>query len=134
MKTNLLVVWVSLLAFVMDGGTGLLLIVAPGVALGMMGIDAGDAPLAYLRFIGAFVFAIGTLYGMAWRSFVAERFVEWSVLWVATAWARLCVGSTTLVLILSGSLDSAWSSVPVADLGLGVFQLWYLLRSKYCNG
>lgn len=134
MKHSSLAAWLCLLAFLMDGGTGLFLIFAPDFTLGMMGLDSAGVPLAYLRFIGAFVFAIGSLYGIAWRSLLAERFIEWSVLWIATAWMRLCVGSTVLVMILSGTLPSAWSSVPVADLGLGIFQFWYLLRAKHRNG
>lgn len=129
-----LAIWVSVLALVMDGATGALLILAPGVALQLMGLDPAQAPPAYLRFIGAFVFAVGILYGVAWRAFIAERYVEWSVVWIATAWIRLCVGCTVFGLVLSGSLAVGWSSVPAADLGLGTFQFWYLLRAKYVNG
>ncbi len=134
MKTNRLIEWVCLLACLMDGGTGLILITAPAFTLGLMGLDPLAEPLAYLQFIGAFVFAIGTLYGLGWRYLKKGRVLEWSVVWVVTAWARLCVGTTVLGLIISGSLNVAWISVPFADLGLGIFQFFYLARMKRSNG
>lgn len=108
----------------------MMLIALPAFTLTMMGLDPAGEPLAYLRFIGAFVFAIGTLYGLGWRYLKSGRVVEWGVVWIATAWARLCVGTTVLGLIVSGGLSVAWISVPIADLGLGLFQFWYLARIK----
>ncbi len=134
MKVRSFATWVSLLACVMDGGTGLFLVFAPAFTLGLMGLDSMGAPLPYLQFIGAFVFAIGTLYGVAWYYLKRGSWVEWRMVWLATAWARLCVGSTVLGLILTGRLEVAWISVPVADLGLGLFQFWYLARTKRVDG
>lgn len=134
MKTNRLIEWVCLLACLMDAGTGILLIAAPAFTLRLMGLDSASEPIVYLRFIGAFVFAIGSLYGLGWRYLKSGRMIEWSVVWVATGWARLCVGTTVLGLIASGGLNVAWISVPVADLGLGVFQFWYLQKMKRNNG
>ena len=134
MKVGPLASWICGLAFLMDAGTGLSLIIAPAFTLGLMGLDPVVAPLAYLRFIGAFVFAVGCLYGLAWRYLKEERWAEWSVLWVATGWVRLCVGTTVLVLLLTKQLDTAWSSVPLADLGLAIFQFSYLARARRNNG
>lgn len=130
MKTNRSIEWICVLACLMDAGTGMMLIALPAFTLTMMGLDPAGEPLAYLRFIGAFVFAIGTLYGLGWRYLKSGRVVEWGVVWIATAWARLCVGTTVLGLIVSGGLSVAWISVPIADLGLGLFQFWYLARIK----
>lgn len=130
MKAKGIVGWVCQLAFLMDAGTGVLLVAAPAFCIGLMGLDAEVEPEAYMRFIGAFVFSIGCLYGLAWRYLKADRVLEWRALWLATGWARLCVGTTVLGLILAGQLSVAWASVPVADLGLGVFQLVHWVRTK----
>src|SRR5690606_4992974 len=59
--------WLCLLAGGMDGASGLLLIFAPALALRLMGVPAiGGEALIFIRFIGAFVFGVGMLYGVAW--------------------------------------------------------------------
>lgn len=112
----------------MDTSTGVLLLLVPSLSLTLMNLGETTAPIAYLRFIGAFVFAVGTLYFAAWRLADLGRLVEWRILWLATAWARLCVGTTVSILIASGALEVGWVSVPVADLGLGVYQMVTGLR------
>lgn len=106
----------------MDAGTGLLLIAAPQLTVLLMGLDSEATPVAHMRFIGAFVFAIGSLYFVALRYAGAGRVSEWRALWIATAWARLCVGSVVAWLIARGDLEVAWISVPLSDLTLGALQ------------
>ncbi|MBC2607122.1 hypothetical protein [Pelagicoccus albus] len=122
--------WVCIIAVLMDGGTGVLLVTAPAFTIRLMGMNPDLEPLAYMQFIGAFVFAVGSLYGFALKNLMCGRVSEWRALWFATAWARLCVGSTVAGLILTDRLDPSWISVPVVDLGLAVFQFWLLAKSR----
>lgn len=118
-----IVFWLCLGAFAMDSGTGVSLLFAPLFTLNLMGVDTAGVPEVYIRYIGAFVFAVGTLYGWALSSLRKGRLIEWRTLWLATAWARVCVGVSVATLILSGSLEAAWWSVPGADLGLALCQV-----------
>lgn len=119
-------VWLSLLAGAMDTATGVFLIAAPALTLNLMGLSGETAPTAYLQFIGAFVFAIGSLYLWGFCLLARKRLLEWRVIWIATAWARFCVGITVGFLILIGRLPVMWISVPLADLGLAMVQVLYL--------
>lgn len=126
LKAGKFAIWICLLAGAMDASTGALLVAVPRVALSLMGLEPQGEPLAYLQFIGAFVFAVGSLYLWGWYLLGRNRVREWRALWIATAWARTCVGVTVLGLMLSGRLAMAWASVPVADLGLAAIQYCYL--------
>lgn len=119
-----------LLAGAMDGATGACLLLAPNLALRLMGVASPPEQLAYLRFIGAFVFAVGGLYLVGWRLARAGRSPEWQTLWLATAWLRLCAGSCVAVLIFAGALSWQWVSVPLSDLGLAAYQFGSGLKAR----
>lgn len=113
---------VALAAGLMDSLTGLALIGFPHATAHLMGVTATPETAPYLRFLGAFVFAIGSLYIVGERYALAKRFTEWALLWRTTAWVRLCVGTTVLGMIITGALEIAWLAVPLADLSLAVYQ------------
>lgn len=113
---------ICLCAGAMDTATGLGLLLVPHLTLTLMGLAAHEGLAAYLRFIGAFVFGVGGLYLAAWQCCRLGRPIEWRVLWLATAWLRLCVGITVTILIATASLDWLWISVPISDLGLAAYQ------------
>lgn len=133
-RVSRFVKWYCALAGLMDAGTGLLLLVVPAFTLKLMGVESEGEPTPYIRFIGAFVFSVGCLYLAAW--YVIDKLLlrEWNILWLVTAWIRLCVGLTVSVLLFTQQLDLEWISVPIADLGLAIFQLLYFLKLRKANG
>ena len=113
-----------------DSLTGVGLLLMPEITLRVMGVDHSLYQLELIRFIGAFVFAVGSLY--LWSLFL-ERSVLW-ILWWATAWVRVCVSVVTGGMILRGVLGFEWVAVPLTDLSLAVFQVWWLCRYKEREG
>lgn len=117
-----------LLAGLMDAGSGLLLMLSPGAALGLMRVPAvvSEAEV-FVRFIGAFVFSVGCLYLFAFRSFSLTRsrsHVQF-VLW-ATAWVRAVICLFTTLAILQGALSVEWITVPLTDGTLACVQVWII--------
>ena len=115
-----------------DTATGLGLVLRPDPTLTAMGLDASAYSHALIRFIGAFVFANGSLY--LWGAAIARLRVSPEPLrpvWFATAWVRLCVASVTAYLIIEGSLESAWVSVPITDATLAVIQILWLSSPRF---
>ena len=133
MKRKIEMKWLALLSGawgLTDTATGLGLLLFPELTLRAMGVgDQGDA-WAFVRFIGAFVFATGSLYlGALWYGRMRGQPEALRYAWMATGWTRLCVATATTVLIASGELERAWWPVPVADGMIGAFQA-YALGSK----
>ncbi|WP_269525528.1 hypothetical protein [Coraliomargarita parva] len=116
-------------AGLMDGLTGCLLLAAPAFALRLMGVPPIDPEaLVFIRYIGAFVFSIGTLYFYA--ALRVQRRRDWKafrMIFGVTAWVRAVICFFTLNAILSGGLDVAWWSVPVSDGSLALLQAWLVL-------
>ena len=116
---------------ILDSLTGLGLTLAPVLTLQAMSLDVSLYPLSLIRFIGAFVFANGSLY--LWAAFFArtKRSLEpIRIIWLASAWIRLCVAVVTGALLINGSLEGAWASVPATDASIALLQLAWL-KSKY---
>jgi len=114
-----------------DSATGLALIFAPIATLGMMGVDTGAYQPALLRFIGAFVFANGSLY--FWGIRFANRRSSQEPLryaWMVTAWVRLCVAIVTGSMVGNGALGVEWISVPITDAVVGLFQIWWIVKDR----
>lgn len=122
MKVSPWIPFVGLAAGLLDASTGLILITLPVFTARLMGIGLEAVPVPSLRFLGAFVLAVGTLYLWGFRQFRHTEWTDWLSLWRATAWIRLCVGGVVLGQILLGELEQAWISVPLSDLGLALFQ------------
>ncbi len=125
LKQRVLLVF-CLTAGLMDGFSGCLLMFVPELALKLMQV-APVAPEAtvFIRFVGAFVFGVGSLY--LFSLLPVLRTGRWSAVrfvLLATAWLRGVIFVFTSVSILSGALAWAWLTVPLTDGVLAVFQLW----------
>jgi hypothetical protein len=120
---------IALSAGAMDSTTGLLLFFSPLFTLDLMGIEIAVDSLVYMRFIGAFVFAVGSLY--LWAVLALRVFGIWGAVcsvFYATAWVRMVICLCLSVLILSKALAPGWAIVAVADGGLAGIQLFWILR------
>jgi hypothetical protein len=119
----------ALVAGAMDFATGLGLVCVPTWLLPLMrvAVPQGDG-LVFLRWVGAFVGAVGASYLWAWLRGGAGRLrtvLEVTILF------RLAAGGFSAVAIARGWLPLAWVSVPVTDLTLVVVQGWLLRRGGW---
>lgn len=114
-----------------DALTGLLLMLAPAFTLRLMLIPEAVAEPVYIRFIGAFVFAIGSSYFLPYLQMDpgkrADRFVA---MLEFTMFVRICIAAFSLTAILSGHLGTAWISVSATDTVLATTQAILLRRVK----
>ena len=127
-----MVLMITCLAGLSDTATGLGLIILPAQTLTLMGVSAGDYPVATIRFIGAFVMGTGSLY--LWGMFLFSRNRKWMLLeltWLATGWLRMCVAAVTCFLILSRELSVEWASVPLVDGMLAFLQFGWIWLNKF---
>ena len=128
MMTSLSASWIRLYAGLvgaMDFATGLALLMAPALTLGLMGanVPGGDA-LALVRLVGVFVGAVGSSYLVALRGTSATlRAVLGFTLLV-----RASVGTFTGVAVAIGMFDRGWLVVSATDLGCAAVQAWLLWR------
>ncbi len=115
---------VARVAGAMDLATGLGLMFAPGWTLGWMGVATpGAEALVFLRWIGAFVGAVGACYLVA-----AARSGE-SALREAlrfTLLLRLAAGGYCAAAVIGGALTLPWIVVAVTDLSLAGLQAFWL--------
>jgi hypothetical protein len=104
-----------------DTCTGLLLLFAPAVTLRLMRLHVSSGSLPFLSFIGAFVLSVGIacLYGavLATRISFTEKL---EVVWLLTGITRAMVALFITADVLTGTLESAWTTVAIAD---GAFTL-----------
>lgn len=131
LKTRSLLLF-CLLAGAMDTLSGLLLMTVPGWTLKLMHVPAvvPDA-LVFIRFIGAFVFAVGSLYWLGLCSVVVlSRWQGLRGILLVTAWLRTIIFIFTSLALLTGALPLAWLSVPLTDGGLAFFQFWVVLKGR----
>jgi len=121
--------WLALGAGGLDFCTGLGLVLAPALALKIMGAALiGAEALVYLRWIGAFVAAVGCSYlWPLWRSDVALLRAALEL----TIWSRLAAGGYSAWAVATGALSTIWISVPVTDFALAVAQWWLLRRGVF---
>jgi len=125
MKHESLARLLALAAGAADFVSGLGLVFAPVLTLTLMRIPVpGSEALAYVRFVGAFVAAVGASY--LWALHVPELRLR-PVLGF-TILFRAFVGSFALVASLTGLLPTAWLLITAADYGLAAAQLWLLSR------
>lgn len=127
-KIQFLRFW-SLAVGAMDAITGLLLIVAPGLVLGVLGIakPSPDA-LVFLSWMGVFICGVGLSYGLA-----LGRRSRGETVWVFTALIRAMVAVFLTVKIMQGSLAPAWAVVGVSDALVAVVQIT-ILRAGWWKG
>jgi len=131
MRTTKLPVWATHYALavgLMDLATGLALFTAPGWTLARMGAVVPDAPaLAYVRFCGTFVAAVGATYLLALRR-GGDSSLRAAL--TGTLVLRLAAGTGAAVSVGAGWLDAAWALVAVTDLGCAAAQAWLLRRRE----
>jgi hypothetical protein len=120
----------SLCAGGMDASTGLLLMTVPAWTLGLMRVALPEPEaLVYIRFIGSFVFGVGSLYLFALCPYVRRGRTETlNLVFGVTAWLRGVVFVFTSCAIVSGALSTSWLSVPLADGCFALFQFWIVVN------
>ncbi|MCU0792793.1 MAG: hypothetical protein MUE42_08095, partial [Opitutaceae bacterium] len=113
MKTTRLATLLAGVAGAMDAATGLGLVLLPGFTLRMMGVAAptGDA-LVFLRWVGAFVGAVGASYLIALIRGGTMRLRE---VFVFTLVFRVAAGGYAAWAVASGALDWRWITVALTD-------------------
>ncbi len=111
----------------MDFCTGVALVAAPALTLGLMGAQAPAVEsLGLVRLVGVFVGAVGAGYLMAAGGPLAGlRAVLGSTLLV-----RAGVGTFTGFAVASGWFDRGWLVVAATDLGCAAVQAWMLARKE----
>ena len=116
----------ALVAGLLDFGTGLGLVFFPTEILPLMRVQIPtEDALVYLRFVGAFVAAVGASYLWAIVRCGVERLrniLEFTILF------RLAAGTFSAVAIARGWLSPAWASVPATDFALIGIQLWLIAK------
>jgi hypothetical protein len=128
MKRNGLLKWWSAGVGAMDALTGLGLMFVPVWVLACLRIEAPSAEaIVFLRWIGAFVCAVGLSYGLA--LFGRKGWGEAS--WIMTSLARLMVALFLTVQMLRGELEPAWSVVALSDAAVAFVQLTVLWRGGW---
>lgn len=109
----------------MDTLAGLGLMLIPTIVLPLMWVTVpGAEALIFLRFVGAFVAAVGCTYLWA----LAAPAGRLRVVLGATIFFRLAAGGYSLSAIALGHLSPWWLSVPVTDFGLVLAQTLLLRR------
>lgn len=106
-----------------DTLTGALLIIAPGVTLGLMHLHAPADALPYISYLGSFVLAVGLacVYGaivMLRRGSPCKL----ETVWLLTAITRASVASVVVAQVLAHTLEAGWLTVAVFDSACVVFQ------------
>jgi hypothetical protein len=129
MKTTRLATLLAGVAGAMDAATGLGLVLLPSFTLRMMGVAAptGDA-LVFLRWVGAFVGAVGASYLIALLRGGAMRLRE---VFVFTLVFRAAAGGYAAWAVASGALDWRWITVALTDGALVAVQVWLLRRGGW---
>jgi len=119
--------WFAAIAGAADFCTGSGLVVAPVMTLRLMGVPPPDGDLVFLRFLGAFVGAVGFSYLRAlWRKCRTGNGALLHATFEITTLFRLAAGAVSTWLIVRGWLAPAWTSVPVTDFLLAGGQMWLL--------
>ena len=114
-----------------DSLTGILLYVAPGFGLRMMGVRAPADALPYIGYIGAFVLSVGLacLYGafLLHAGGCADRI---ETVWLLTAITRAAIALYVLQEIVTGTFEARWLTVAGFDgacvliQGIGLRRRW----------
>ena len=107
------------LAGASDTVTGALLLAAPRMTLDLM--RAGDpvSELIWMRYLGAFVLAVGLLHGYG----LARRGPRLAPLMEATALLRAVIAAFTGAAVIAGALSTAWLLVTATDGAVALAQI-----------
>lgn len=115
----------------MDAATGAGLVALPGLTLAVMGVATpGAEALVFLRWVGAFVGAVGVSYLLALARGGAPRLravFEFTILF------RVAAGGYCAFAVLAGALEPRWIVVALTDGALAATQLWLLGRREWSH-
>jgi hypothetical protein len=129
MNTEKLARGLALIAGAMDLATGAGLVAAPAWTLGWMQVATPVAEaLVFLRWVGAFVGAVGASYLLALARGGAGRLRE---VLVTTILFRCAAGGYCLWAVATGELEPRWALVAGTDFGLVAAQAWLLKREGW---
>ena len=129
MKTLKLGRGLALVAGAMDAATGAGLVLLPTWTLRCMGVGApGAEALVFLRWVGAFVGAVGLSYLVALARGGAGRLRE---VFVTTLLFRAAAGGFCAVAVASGALEARWITVALTDGALVAAHFWLLRRGGW---
>lgn len=120
-----------LLAGACDAGTGAALMAVPAFTLGLMRTGPVPAEAVYLRFVGAFVTAVGLAY--LYPFLLPPRRGRWAGMLEVTALVRLVVAGFVGLAVATRALAPAWLTVTVVDAGLAFTQLGLLGRGFFAE-
>ena len=119
----------ALVAGTMDAATGAGLVAFPVFTLGAMRVAApGAEALVFLRWVGAFVGAVGLCYLVALARGGAGRLRE---VFATTLLFRAAAGGYCAVAVLTGTLEPRWITVALTDGALVLAQGWLLRRGGW---
>lgn len=124
-------VWFSTAVGAMDAATGAALVAAPATTLSLFGAQLPPGDDTSMRFVGAFVCAVGLTYLFAsipWRR--NERAARIEQVWWSTAIIRTVVALFVAGCIVTGRLEMPWATVAAADAGVAGVQLWWLKKGR----
>jgi hypothetical protein len=131
MKTLNLARGLALIAGAMDAATGAGLVLLPEWTLRCMSVDApGAEALVFLRWVGAFVGAVGSSYLVALARGGAGRLRE---VFVTTLLFRAAAGGFCTVAVAGGALEPRWITVALTDGALVAAQIWLLRRGGWAD-
>ena len=124
----------QLLTGLSDALTGALLIIAPTLALRLMGLHVPEDALPFVSFIGAFVFSVGLacLFG-ARVVFRRGSPCRLETVWLLTAITRASVAIFVVAQVLDHSLQAGWLTVAIADGACVVIQAIGLRKGWVAN-
>lgn len=113
----------------MDFSTGVGLVALPGLTLACMGVAApGAEALVFLRWVGAFVGAVGASYLVALARGGRGRLRG---VFETTLLFRAAAGGYCAAAVASGALEPRWLAVTATDLALAAAQGWLLRRKDW---
>lgn len=119
--------WLAAIAGAADFCTGLGLVVKPLLTLSLMDVPPPGGDLVFLRFLGAFVGAVGFSYLWAlWRKYRSGDPTLLRATLEITVLFRCAAGLVSTLLLARGWLAPAWISVPATDFLLAGAQIWLL--------
>ena len=101
----------------------------PRLVVSLMGVALpSEEALVWVRWVGAFVWAVGASYLLALSLGGVMRL---RVVLELTILFRFAAGVVSAVAIIMGWLAPAWASVPVTDLALVGAQAWLLRQGGW---
>ena len=125
MNLELIARRLALLAGLMDFSTGVSLVFLPSFTLHLMWVPVpGLEALSFVRFVGAFVAAVGASYLWA----LMRPIERLKVVFGATNLFRLSAGAFTLLGVACGWLSPAWLLVTATDFFLVAAQSWLIAK------